>query len=61
MATTQRYTHVDLGVLMDEYRLEAARRERPVSRMGLVVVVAIWVIVATLIAGWLLWPHDRRS
>lgn len=49
------------AALMDEYRAEAARREKPVSRAGLIFVVAIWVIAATLIAGWLLWPHDRRS
>jgi uncharacterized membrane protein YkvA (DUF1232 family) len=40
------------GSLMTEFRTAAAEREsRPVSKVGLVVVIAIWLLAA----GWPLW------
>ncbi len=44
--------------LMHELRVEATRRERPVSRAGLAVIVALWG-AAALLCGWLLWPGSR--
>lgn len=41
--------------LMAEFRVEAARRMKPASKVGLAVVVAIWIAAALLMA-WLLWP-----
>ena len=44
-------------VLMAEFRAQAlARAGRPVSRAGLAIVVAIWVLTA-LGLGWWLWRH----
>lgn len=43
--------------LMAEFRTEAERRaERPVSRLGFLLVVAVWIGVAILIAR-ALWPE----
>jgi uncharacterized membrane protein YkvA (DUF1232 family) len=42
--------------LMQEFRNEATRRAKPVSRVGLAFVVVIW-IVAALFLAWLLWPN----
>ncbi|TWS94996.1 YkvA family protein [Reyranella sp. CPCC 100927] len=43
--------------LMAEFRAEAVRRAaRPVSRTGLAVIVAIWVL-AIAASVWLLWPR----
>lgn len=44
--------------LMAEFRAEALRRSKPTSRIGLVFVVAIWLLIAITIT-WMLWP-DRR-
>jgi uncharacterized membrane protein YkvA (DUF1232 family) len=44
--------------LMTEFREEAARRVKPVSRVGLVFIVAVWLTAALLLA-WLLWPHSN--
>ena len=44
--------------LMEELRLEAARRAKPVSRAGLATVVAIWA-AAMLFCIWLLWPDSN--
>lgn len=41
--------------LMQEFRAEAQRRERPLSTVGLGLVVAAWIAVATLVM-WLFWP-----
>ena len=41
--------------LMQEFRAEATRRERPTSRIGLALIVAIWVGVAVFLI-WLFWP-----
>ncbi|TNC71536.1 YkvA family protein [Rubellimicrobium roseum] len=39
--------------LMSEFRAEAARRdERPASRAGAAVIVAIWLLALALIAWW---------
>lgn len=41
--------------LMQEFRAEAARRARPVSRAGLIFMIAVWT-VAALALLWLFWP-----
>lgn len=41
--------------LMAEFRAEAIRRDKPVSRAGLVVIVALWIFAALLLL-WLFWP-----
>ena len=43
--------------LMEEFRREAARHDRPVSRTGLALVVALWVAAALALA-WLIWRGD---
>lgn len=41
--------------LMAEFRIEASRREgKPVSRVGLAVVLILWALTASL-AGWWAW------
>lgn len=41
------------ALLLDEFRADAALREgKPVSRVGLVVIVAIWVVGAALVGWW---------
>lgn len=42
--------------LMVELREEAARRSRPVSFAGLILVIAIWALAATWLI-WLAWPY----
>ena len=42
--------------LMTEFRAEAIRREKPVSKAGLVAVVTTWVLM-TVILAWLFWPN----
>jgi len=39
--------------LMAEFRAEAARRAKPVSRAGLVAVLVVWAAAALLLAAWL--------
>lgn len=41
--------------LMAEFRAEAARRERPTSRAGIVLIVAAWAAIAAFLL-WLFWP-----
>ncbi|RWB54408.1 YkvA family protein [Mesorhizobium sp.] len=41
--------------LMQQFRAEAARRARPVSRAGLIFMIAVWT-VAALALLWLFWP-----
>jgi uncharacterized membrane protein YkvA (DUF1232 family) len=41
--------------LVAEFRAEAARRERPTSRAGIALVIAIWVAAAAFLL-WLFWP-----
>ncbi|TPI37439.1 DUF1232 domain-containing protein [Mesorhizobium sp. B3-1-6] len=41
--------------LMQEFRDEAARREKPVSKVGLASMIALWVLAALALA-WLFWP-----
>jgi uncharacterized membrane protein YkvA (DUF1232 family) len=42
--------------LMAAFRAEAIRRqEKPTSRAGLAVIVAVWIF-ATILLAWLLWP-----
>jgi uncharacterized membrane protein YkvA (DUF1232 family) len=43
--------------LMTEYRAVAVSRDRPVSKAGLAVIVAIWLVSALLIGWWLLARH----
>lgn len=38
--------------LIDEFRAEAARRERPVSKAGLALVVLAWTIAAAVGCWW---------
>jgi uncharacterized membrane protein YkvA (DUF1232 family) len=43
--------------LMDEFRIEAARRtERPTSRAGAVIIAILWVAALALTACWL-WKY----
>ncbi|RWL47641.1 MAG: DUF1232 domain-containing protein [Mesorhizobium sp.] len=41
--------------LMREFREEAPRREKPVSKAGLAFMIAVWVLAA-LALTWLFWP-----
>jgi uncharacterized membrane protein YkvA (DUF1232 family) len=41
--------------LVAEFRAEAARRERPTSRAGIALVLAIWAAAAGFLL-WLFWP-----
>ncbi|MBZ9867654.1 DUF1232 domain-containing protein [Mesorhizobium sp. CA15] len=41
--------------LMQEFREEAVRREKPVSKAGLAFMIALWVLAA-LALTWLFWP-----
>ena len=41
--------------LMQEFRDEATRRAKPVSKAGLAFVVAVWILAALLLL-WLFWP-----
>lgn len=43
--------------LMMEFREKAARSVKPVSRGGLMFIVAIWLAAASLLV-WLLWPNS---
>ena len=43
--------------LMTAYRAVAVSRDRPVSKAGLAVIVAIWLVGALLIGWWLLGRH----
>ncbi|MBC9180279.1 DUF1232 domain-containing protein [Roseomonas ludipueritiae] len=46
--------------VMAEHRAAAARvRERPVSRAGAALIVAIWLLAAAALLWWL-WPHAAR-
>ncbi len=40
--------------LMEEFRREAANRARPVSAVGAVVVVAVWIILTVILLVWLI-------
>jgi uncharacterized membrane protein YkvA (DUF1232 family) len=40
--------------LMAEFRREAAEHAKPVSRVGLAFIVAVWLVAAALLAWWLL-------
>jgi uncharacterized membrane protein YkvA (DUF1232 family) len=41
-------------LLMQEFRDQAAVRERPVSRAGQVAIISLWLLAPVLVA-WLLW------
>ena len=41
--------------LMQEFREEAMRREKPVSKVGLAFIIALWALAA-LVLTWLFWP-----
>ena len=41
--------------LMAEFRAEAVRRDKPTSRTGLMVIVAVWIFAAILLV-WFFWP-----
>jgi uncharacterized membrane protein YkvA (DUF1232 family) len=41
--------------LMAEFRAEAARRARPTSRAGIVLIIAAWAAIAAFLL-WLFWP-----
>ncbi|AZO08817.1 MULTISPECIES: YkvA family protein [unclassified Mesorhizobium] len=43
------------GDLMQEFRDQAARRDKPVSKAGLAFMVAVWVLAALALL-WLFWP-----
>jgi uncharacterized membrane protein YkvA (DUF1232 family) len=40
--------------LMAEFRAQAERRDKPVSRAGLAFIIGVWLVVATLLGWWLL-------
>ncbi len=42
--------------LMAEFRAEATRRDKPTSRAGLAVIVALWIVAAVFLV-WLFWPN----
>ena len=42
--------------LMREFREEAMRREKPVSKAGLAFMIALWALAAVALA-WLSWPR----
>lgn len=42
--------------LMQEFRQEAMRREKPASKVGLAFVIALWAMAA-LALTWLFWPR----
>ncbi len=44
--------------LMREFRIAALRRERPVSRIGIALIIAAWIAAAFL--AWLFWPSPAR-
>jgi uncharacterized membrane protein YkvA (DUF1232 family) len=41
--------------LMQEFREQAMRREKPVSKVGLAFMIALWVLAALALI-WLFWP-----
>ncbi|SFO66998.1 Uncharacterized membrane protein YkvA, DUF1232 family [Mesorhizobium sp. NFR06] len=43
--------------LMQEFREEATRHEKPVSKAGLAFVIALWVLAALALL-WLFWPKS---
>lgn len=43
-------------LLMAEFRAEATRRDKPVSKAGLTFVVVVWIAVAAL-TGWWAWAQ----
>ena len=45
--------------LMEDLRSEAIAHSRPISRAGLAIVVALWMLSAAVLA-WMLWPAPRR-
>ena len=44
--------------LMAEFRDEATQRAKPVCRIGLIIIVAIW-IAAVLLLAYSLWPNSN--
>lgn len=40
------------SALMEEFRIEAERRQRPVSRNGLLFIVAIWLALLIVLGFW---------
>jgi uncharacterized membrane protein YkvA (DUF1232 family) len=45
--------------VMGDLRSEATARSRPTSRVGLAIVVTLWLLSAALLA-WAFWPASRR-
>lgn len=43
--------------VMRELRTEAARRAKPMSRLGLVMVISVWLLAAGVVL-WMVWPHS---
>lgn len=43
--------------VMRELRTEAARRAKPMSRLGLVIVTFVWLLAAGVVL-WMVWPHQ---
>lgn len=39
--------------LLVEFRAQAALRTKPVSRVGLAIIVAMWIVAGLLLVGWL--------
>src|SRR5262245_51611660 len=42
--------------LMAEFRTEALRREKPMSRAGVALIMGIWALAAAALI-WLIWSH----
>ena len=43
--------------VMRELRTEAARRAKPMSRLGPVMVISVWLLAAGVVL-WMVWPHS---
>jgi len=42
--------------VMRELRTEAAQRAKPISRLGLVMVISVWLLAVGVVL-WMVWPH----
>jgi len=46
--------------VMRELRTEASRRAKPMSRLGLVMVISVWLLAAGVVL-WMVWPPSAGS
>jgi uncharacterized membrane protein YkvA (DUF1232 family) len=45
-----------LADVMRELRTEATQRAKPISRLGLVIVISVWLLAVGVVL-WMVWPH----